>query len=119
MKVRVLLFVAILAVAVSMPNLMAQGKAQGGQKVSPQEAPNLQGTIQSINKNASTFTVKIQTASRVVSHNAKTSFRYGHANDNKPGSFSKVKEGYYISCTGSFDSKGVMMATDCVYRESR
>lgn len=107
------LSIALLA-AMTISTVMAQGKAE--KKDAEQ---NVQGTIQAINKSASTITVKAGTATRVVSHNASTKFLYGHSNDAKAGSLAQIKEGYYISCAGAFDSKGQLMAKECVYRESR
>jgi hypothetical protein len=107
------LLIALLA-AMAVTSVMAQGKAE--KKDAEQ---NVQGSIQAINKDASTITVKVGTTTRVVSHNASTKFLYGHSNDAKAGSLAQVKEGYYISCAGAFDSKGQLMAKECVYRESR
>ena len=107
------LLIALLA-AMTVMSVMAQGKAE--KKDADQ---NVQGTIQSMNKDASTITVKTGTASRVVSHNKATKFLYGHSNDAKAGSLAQIKEGYFISCAGAFDSKGQLMAKECVYRETR
>jgi len=109
-----------LLIAVVLPlagnSILAQGKAGADKKDAQQ---NVQGTVQSINKAASTITVKVATSTRVVSHNASTKFMSGHTNDAKIGALSQVKESYYISCAGTFDSKGVLMARECIYRESR
>jgi len=51
------------------------------------------GTVQAINKDASTITVKVGTATRVVSHNKSTKFLYGHSNDAKAGSLAPNQGG--------------------------
>ena len=110
------LLIAVLLVSVVTMSVLAQGKKEGDKKESQQ---NIQGTIQTMNKDASTISVRVGTATRVVAHSAKTKFLFGHSNDNKPGSLAPVKEGYYISCSGTFDSKGTLMAQECIYSESR
>src|SRR5262245_42520639 len=100
----------------SVPHVIAQGKEKAGQ---PQKA-NVQGTIQNISKETSTFTVRTNgTATRLVVFNPKTRFLYGHSDNNKPGSVEQVKVSNYLSCAGTFDAKSQLMATDCVYRESK
>ena len=105
-----LLSVAV-AIAVSSP-LVAQQKKQ--------ELQNVQGTVQNMSKENSTITVRTQgTATRTVAYDAKTKFMSGHSDDNKPGNLAQIKETYYISCAGTFDPKGQLMASQCVYRESK
>ena len=117
--------IAVLAGSVLMPNLMAQdkkapkaakAKTEKAAKVSQQ---NVQGTLQDISKDKSMLTIRDGTATRVVAYNASTKFLYGHSDNNKPGALSQVKQGNYISCAGTFDSKAQLMARDCVYREEK
>jgi hypothetical protein len=97
-------------------NLAAQDKAPKGKK-GKQE--NIQGRITLIKKDTSTITVNNNTVPRQVMYTPSTVFKYGHSDDSKPGSADKVQEGWYISCSGPVDAKAMMMATECVYRESR
>ena len=122
MKVRltasIALLVAILFSLISMPNLLAQGKK--AQEKKAQEKANIQGTVQNMSKDLSTIIVRTTgTATRLVVYNPKTQFLYGHSDNNKPGNVSQVKDSYYISCVGTFDAKNQLMATECVYRETR
>jgi len=106
--------VAVLAGLFTVSHLNAQGKAQQSEK------KNIQGTIQNMSKDTSTITVRTDgTVTRVVVYTAKTKFLFGHSDNNKPGSLSQVKVSNYISCAGTFDPKGQLMATDCVYREAK
>jgi hypothetical protein len=94
---------------------IAQDKAPKG--------ANVQGTVMTIKKDTSTITVNtsdlnISKTPRQVMYSASTTFMYGHSNDNKPGTLDKVQMGNYISCTGAME-KGVLMATECVYRETK
>jgi len=115
MRVRGFVAIAVLAVLVSMVNLNAQDKG----KAAPQKE-NIQGTIQNISKDTSTFTVRTTgTTTRLIVYNPKTRFMYGHSDNNKPGALADVKVTNYISCAGTFDAKGQLMATECVYRETR
>jgi hypothetical protein len=110
------LTLAVLVGLFSVPHLGAQGKEKAG----PQQKANVQGTIQNISKDTSTFTVRTNgTATRLVVFNPKTRFLYGHSDNNKPGSVEQVKVSNYISCAGTFDAKSQLMATDCVYRETK
>ena len=79
---------------------------------------NVQGKITLIKKETSTITVDAGTAPRQVMYSASTKFMYGHSEDSKAGTLDKVKMGNFISCSGAMD-KGVLMATDCIYRENK
>jgi len=128
MKVRLAGFVGLSLAALvalsSMPNLMAQGKEQKGEKAQKAdkkaERANIQGTIQNMSKETSTITVRTTgTVTRMVVYNPNTKFLYGHSDNNKPGSLAQVKVSNYISCVGTFDDKSQLMASECVYRESK
>jgi hypothetical protein len=98
---------------------VAQDKAPKKAKVD-----NIQGLVREIKKDTSTISVDTQTqpagstAIRQVVYSPSTTFMYGHSDDNKPGTLDKIQPTWYISCAGTM-SKGVLMATDCVYRERR
>jgi len=123
------LSLAVLLGLTSMPNVFAQEKAQKAEKAKKadkaQKAPekaNIQGTVQNISKDTSTFTVRVgsgTTATRMVVYSPSTKFLLGHSNDNKPGSATQVKVNNFISCVGSFDKQNQLMATECVYRETK
>ena len=121
------LSIAVLVGLVSMPQLAAQEKAQKAQKAEKAdkkggaEKANVQGIVQNLSKDTSTITVRVGNGqvTRQVIYDAKTKFLYGHSNDNKPGAVAQMKESYFVSCAGNFNDKNQLMATECVYRESR
>jgi hypothetical protein len=103
-----------------MPNVIAQGKATADKSAKSDKA-NIQGTLQNISKDTSTFTVRVGSGNttRLVVYNPKTKFMYGHSDNNKPGALDQVKVGNFISCVGTFDAKTQLMAEQCVYRETK
>ena len=119
------LSIAVLLGLISMPNVAAQEKAQKAQKADKTEKAgekaNVQGTVQNMSKDTSTITVRTGTGqvTRQVMYDAKTKFLYGHSDNNKPGAVAQVKESNYISCVGTYNDKSQLMATECVYRESK
>jgi len=121
------LSIAVLLGLISMPTVAAQEKAQKAQKADKAdkkgaaEKANVQGTVQNMSKETSTITVRTGTGqvTRQVMYDAKTKFLYGHSDNNKPGAVAQVKESNYISCVGAFNDKSQLMATECVYRESK
>jgi hypothetical protein len=121
------LSIAVLLGLISMPNVAAQEKAQKAVKADKAdkkgaaEKANVQGTVQNMSKETSTITVRTGTGqvTRQVMYDAKTKFLYGHSDNNKPGAVAQVKESNYISCVGAFNDKSQLMATECVYRESK
>jgi hypothetical protein len=119
------LSIAVLLGLISMPNVAAQEKAQKAQKADKTEKAgekaNVQGTVQNMSKDTSTITVRTGTGqvTRQVMYDAKTKFLYGHSDNNKPGAVAQVKESNYISCVGTYNEKSQLMATECVYRESK
>jgi hypothetical protein len=96
----------------------AQDKAQKAQKGEP-KLSNIQGTVQMIANDVSTITVRVGSVPRKVVYSANTKFLYGHSDSNKPGALGQVKQGNYISCAGTFDTKAQLMARECVYREEK
>jgi len=121
------LTIAVLLGLNAMPNLAAQDKAQKADKADKAdkkgaaEKANVQGTVQNMSKDTSTITVRTGTGqvTRQVVYDAKTKFLYGHSDNNKPGAVAQVKEQNYISCVGTFNDKSQLMATECVYRETK
>jgi hypothetical protein len=108
MQVRLYLGIATVAASLLLPNLSAQEK---------KEKPiTVQGSVLTIDK--SMISVRTGTATRQVMFGGGTKFLYGHSNDNKPGSSDQVKAGNYISCS-TMAEQNHLMATECVYRESR
>src|SRR5262249_50925297 len=115
------LSIAVLVALLSM-NLAAQEKGQKGEKKGAAgEKGNIQGTVSNMSKDTSTITVRTGTGAvtRQVVYNAQTKFLYGHSDNNKPGNVAQVKESYYISCVGPFNDKSQLMASECVYRETK
>ena len=119
------LSIAVVLGLISMPDVFAQEKAQKAQKADKAEKKgekaNVQGTVQNMSKESSTITVRTGTGqvTRQVIYDAKTKFLYGHSDNNKPGAVAQVKEQNYISCVGTYNDKSQLMATECVYRESK
>ena len=114
-------FVAVLAL-IATPNVIAQGKAEKAQKAQKAggEKANIQGTIQNMSKDTSTIMVRVgASVTRQVVYSPTTKFLYGHSDNNKPGALAQVKESNYISCAGTFNDKSQLMATECVYRETK
>jgi hypothetical protein len=108
MPVRLYLGIATVATSLLLPNLSAQEK---------KEKPiTVQGSVLTIDK--SMISIRTGTVTRQVTFGGGTKFLYGHSNDNKPGSSGQVKEGNYISCS-TMAEQNHLIATECVYRESR
>ena len=113
-----LVFVAL----VSTPNVIAQSKAEKAEKARKQnpEKTNIQGTVQTMNKDTSTIMVRVDAnVTRPIVYSPTTKFLYGHSDNNKPGAVAQVKENNYISCEGTVNAKSQLIATLCVYRETR
>jgi hypothetical protein len=85
----------------------------------PPKMTNVQGTVENMDKTKMTLTVRNGTVRKNVSFSADTKWMYGHSKDNKPGSADAVKDNFYISCGGTTDSKMVLAAKECVYRENK
>src|SRR5262249_27268082 len=114
------LSIAVLVALLSM-NLAAQEKGQKGEKKGAAEKGNIQGTVSNMSKDTSTITVRTGTGAvtRQVIYSGQTKFLYGHSDNNKPGNVAQVKEQYYISFVCPFNDKSQLMATECVYRETK
>ena len=119
MRAKVTSFALAIAVVVglfSMTTFAAQEKKGAAEKA------NVQGTVQNMSKDTSTITVRVGTgnsATRQVVYDAKTKFLYGHSDSAKPGNVSQLKDSYFVSCAGTFNAKSQLMATECVYRETK
>jgi hypothetical protein len=71
-----------------------------------------------ISKDTTTITVATGNLKRAVVYSGDTKFLYGHSGKNTPGTMDQVKEGNYISCSGTVDGPKVM-AQECIYRERK
>ena len=92
----------------------------GAQAKKAPKLMNVQGSVEGIDKAKNTISVKVGTASKPVMYGPDTKFLMGHSKDNKPGSVDAVKDRYYISCAGTYTAgKPQLMATECVYRETK
>jgi len=85
----------------------------------PPKISNVQGIVEDLDKGKMTLAVRSGTMRKNVSYSAETKFMYGHSKNNKPGSADQVKDSFYISCSGSYDSKMVLAAKECIYREAK
>ena len=113
------MFIAVLFGLVSISNLTAQDKKEKAQK-GDSARQNVQGTVQDINKDKSVITIQNGNKIQLVGYSSATKFLYGHSNDAKAGSVAQVKTSNYISCVAAMDAaKKQLMASECVYRETK
>jgi hypothetical protein len=103
-QVRILMWLS-LAVLLSL-FLASQGLAQK-KKVAKVKEDRVSGTVQMINKDTSTITVRSGNLQRQVVYSADTKF----TKVNKPGSLDEVKEGVRVICLGKYDEKVRLIAT--------
>jgi hypothetical protein len=95
-----------------------QGAAQ--EKKAKVKMYNVQGSVSNLDKAKMTMTVKTSNVPRDVVYSADTKFMYGHSKDNKPGSSDAIKDGFFVSCEGTYDGgKPPLKASMCVYRETK
>lgn len=87
--------------------LVSQGVAQEKKKAAQPKEDRVSGTIQTMNKDTSTLTVRSGNIQRTVIYNADTKF----TKVNQPGSIDEVKEGVRVICVGKFDEKARLVAT--------
>ena len=87
--------------------LVSQGVAQEKKKAAQAKEDRVSGTIQIMNKDTSTLTVRSGNIQRTVIYNADTKF----TKVNQPGSIDEVKEGVRVICVGKFDEKARLVAT--------
>src|SRR3989442_13463945 len=112
----------VFSALVSTPNVIAQSKAQKVEKARKENPgiTNIQGSVQTMNKDTSTIMVRVNAnVTRQIVYSPTTKFLYGHSDNNKPGAVAQLKENNYISCAGTVNAKQQLMATECVYRETR
>jgi len=86
--------------------LVSQGVAQEKKAAAP-KLDRVSGTIQIMNKDTSTLTVRSGNIQRTVIYNADTKF----TKVNQPGSIDELKEGVRVICVGKFDEKARLVAT--------
>ncbi|MBI3666131.1 MAG: hypothetical protein HY236_07880 [Acidobacteria bacterium] len=73
------------------------------------------GTVHSVDKNASLIVLRRGTDERQVVYNANTKFTY----QNKDSSIDEVKEGRRVICLGDFNDKKQLVARQIDVREGR
>lgn len=118
MRMRSLLFTLFLTALLGLA--LVAGAAAQNKAAKPPKPSNIQGKVQMLSKDKSMITVATSTVPREVVYDSDTKFMYGHSKDNKPGSLDQVKEGYFISCQGTFpQGKTQLNAKVCVYRETK
>ena len=114
------MLIAVLIGLVSMSNLNAQDKKAEKPQKGDSARQNVQGTVQDINKDKSVITIQNGNKIQLVGYSSATKFLYGHSNDAKAGSVAQVKTSNYISCVAAMDAaKKQLMASECVYRETK
>lgn len=99
-------FVALILGIVLSLTLTTGVKAQEKPAANPKES-RLSGTVQMIDKNTSTITLRKDNVTRSVVYNNDTKYTL----HNKPGSLDQVKEGRHLICLGKFDEKNRLVAT--------
>ena len=72
----------------------------------PKKEDRLSGTVQMMDKNTSTITLRKDSVTRSVVYTTDTKF----TKHNKPGSLDDVKEGRRLICLGKFDEKARLVA---------
>lgn len=113
---------AVLIGLVMTTGVHAQTKAKAQKAEAPAKASKsttVQGTVRLIGSGQSTITVRVKTVDKTVVYSPDTKFLSGYSDKNKPGDVKQVKEGNYISCSGTLDAKSQLMAKQCIYREAK
>jgi len=98
-------FLLSLAVATS-AQAQEKGKAKEDQ---------LSGTVQMINKDTSTVTIRRGNIQRQVVYSADTKFTYR----NQPSTIDELKEGRRVICLGKFNDKTQLVASRIDVREGK
>jgi len=75
------------------------------------------GKVHMIDKDKSTIAITRANREGQVVYNSDTKWIYGTQESNKPSSLDELKENWFISCKGMFDS-GKLFASTCHFRES-
>ncbi|HTT66267.1 MAG TPA: hypothetical protein VMG35_30660 [Bryobacteraceae bacterium] len=104
------ILVLCLAVLIATAPLMAADK--------PPAKGKINGTVQQLNKDTSTITVRKGNIQRQVVYNADTKWQYGMQGSAKVSTLDQLKEGWYINCDGTFDGTK-LVASACRFRESK
>jgi hypothetical protein len=79
---------------------------------------NIQGKVFMIDKDSSRIMVDTKSgARRLVVYSPDTKFKYGRSGKGKESSLDEVKETQYISCTGTSDDRGRLVAKECLHGE--
>jgi len=91
--------------------------------VAKDKAPNMinvQGKVFMIDKDSSTIMVDAKSgARRLVVYSPDTKFKNGRSGKGKESTLDQLRETHYISCTGTSDNRGRLLAKECVHRESK
>jgi len=118
MRIRLSSFVGLCCAVLLSFVLVLSAVAQDKAPKKGAQAQNIQGMVKLVKKETSTITVDADSVQRLVKYSATTKFMVGHSDDSKAGMLDKVQIGDYISCSGAMD-KGILMATDCLYRNKK
>jgi hypothetical protein len=108
------LIAVCLGVALSL-TLLAQAPAQEKKAKTTTKEDRVSGMVQSIDKQASTITVRKENTDRFVVYSEQTKV----TKQNKPASLQDVKERQRIVCVGKFDEKNRLVATRIDIRRER
>jgi hypothetical protein len=116
------MLLAMFIVSGSAPDAVAQnkaGKADKAAKAAPAKKTNYQGVVTNTSPDKKSISMRVGTTPREVIYDANTKFLYGHSDKNTPGAVAQIKQSYYISCSGTVNEKSQLMASECVYRETK
>ena len=100
-------FVALILGIVLSLTLTTGVRAQETKPAAKPKEDRLSGTVQMIDKNTSTITLRKDNTTRSVVYNNDTKYTL----HNKPSSLDQVKEGRKVICLGKFDEKNRLVAT--------
>jgi len=80
---------------------------------------NVQGIVRVISKDKSEITVHTSAAvDKTIIYSAGTKFGHGSSKKNTPDSVDKLKEGYFLNCSGTYQDVK-LAATTCYFREQK
>ncbi len=105
-------FALVLSASLAAQDKKAAGKNDG-------KPTTIQGTVQAIDQAKHSITIMVDKTARPIMFGADTKFLMGKSDNNKPGKATDIKANFFISCTGSADTKGDITAKECLYRESK
>ena len=112
MRLSLFRFLSFLGVGLSL-FVTTEALAQEAKTKSVLKQSRLNGTIHSVSKDTSSFSMRRGTDERQVVYDQYTTITY----QNKPSSADEIKEGRRVICLGKFNGKNQLVATRIDIRE--